>query len=198
MFEHDLFDVFSRTHPAIVPLLFAPGTIIPLGYGILKQHLNVIAAFVVCGLGFLGWTLIEYWLHRLLFHFPARGPRAQRIHFFIHGVHHQWPRDKYRLVMPPAVSVALYFLFGMAFHATLGPRWSWPFFAGFVAGYLTYDMTHYSIHHRRPKTRYGRALRRHHLLHHHKHESWRFGVSSPLWDWVFQTHRERQSRPSAG
>jgi sterol desaturase/sphingolipid hydroxylase (fatty acid hydroxylase superfamily) len=90
-------------------------------------------------------------------------------------------------VMPPAVSITLYVVFAVLFRAVLGPRWMWPFHAGFVAGYLVYDMTHYATHHLRPRTRWGRLLRRHHFMHHFRDEGQRFGVSSPLWDWVFGT-----------
>ena len=187
MFDRDLFDVFSRTDPAVVPILYVPGVLLPLTYGASHSNLGLVRSCGVFVLGFLSWTLTEYWLHRLVFHFEGQGPFWERVHFLIHGVHHRWAKDKYRLVMPPAVSLALYFLFGFLFHVLLGPRLMWPFHAGFVAGYLVYDMTHYATHHHRPRTRWGRMLRRHHYLHHFKDECQRFGVSSPLWDWVFGT-----------
>lgn len=187
MFDRDIFDVFSRTHPAVVLILYVPGVALPLAYGAIRWHVGLASSLGLFGAGFLGWTLTEYWLHRLVFHYKARGPLGERIHFLIHGVHHQWPKDKYRLVMPPAVSLVLYFAFGILFYTLLGPRWMWPFHAGFVGGYLAYDMTHYATHHLRPKTRWGHLLRRHHFLHHFKDECQRFGVSSPMWDWVFGT-----------
>jgi sterol desaturase/sphingolipid hydroxylase (fatty acid hydroxylase superfamily) len=190
MFDRDLFDVFSRTHPAIVPILYVPGAALPLIYGIVRQQVSVLAAAGLFSTGFISWTLTEYWLHRLVFHYPARGPIGARIHFYIHGVHHQWVKDKYRLVMPPAVSLTLYFLFAVLFHALFGPRWAWPFHSGFVAGYLAYDMTHYATHHLRPRTRWGQLLRKHHFLHHFKDDNQRFGVSTPVWDWVFGTIRQ--------
>ncbi len=198
MFESDLIDYFSRTHPLVVPALYVPGSAIPLVYDICILKLNPAISFGLFVLGFIGWTLTEYWLHRAVFHFKPSGPRSKRIYFLIHGVHHQWPKDRYRLVMPPAVSISLYFLFGGLFYLVLGPKWMWAFHSGFVAGYLVYDMTHFATHHLRPLTAWGRRVRRHHLLHHAKNSNQRFGVSTPLWDWVFgtmptQPHRDYTS-----
>ena len=187
MFESDLIDFFSRTHPLVVPILYVPGSTIPFVYGICILKLSLAKSLGLFGLGIISWTLTEYWLHRAVFHFMPNGPWSKRVHFWIHGVHHQWPKDKYRLVMPPAVSIALYFLFGLLFGLMFGSNWMWAFQSGFVAGYLVYDMTHFATHHLRPLTAWGRQVQRHHLLHHGKDSHQRFGVSTPLWDWVFGT-----------
>ncbi len=99
----------------------------------------------------------------------------------MHGVHHTWPRDKYRLVMPPAVSITLYFVFGAIFYYAIGPVYSFGFHAGFVAGYMFYDLTHYWIHHFSPRTEYGRELKKNHMLHHFKDHASRFCVSNLVW-----------------
>ena len=51
------------------------------------------------------WTLTEYWLHRFVFHFEPEKGIGARLHWIIHGVHHDHPNDPLRLVMPPSVSV---------------------------------------------------------------------------------------------
>lgn len=193
MFESDLVDLFSRTHPLVVPILYVPGLAIPLAYGIFSLKIGLAQSSGLWVLGFIGWTLTEYWLHRTVFHREFAGRWGARIHFWIHGVHHQWPKDKYRLVMPPAVSLSLYFIFAGLFHLPFGPRYMWPFHSGFVAGYLVYDMTHFATHHLRPLTAWGRQVRRHHLLHHFKNPTQRFGVSSFIWDWVFGTMPNRSN-----
>jgi sterol desaturase/sphingolipid hydroxylase (fatty acid hydroxylase superfamily) len=111
---------------------------------------------------------------------------GERMHFLVHGVHHTWPRDKYRLVMPPAVSITLFVVFITLFLTTLG-AYGWAFHAGYTLGYMYYDLTHYYIHHMRPKTAYGRRLKKHHMVHHFKTPNGRFGVSMKLWDYVFST-----------
>jgi sterol desaturase/sphingolipid hydroxylase (fatty acid hydroxylase superfamily) len=185
MFQRDWVDFFSRTHWAAVPILFLPGAAVPFVHGLEVAHVGVAVSIVVFFLGVVAWTLSEYWLHRSFFHWQPAGRWGERLHFWVHGVHHRWPNDRFRLVMPPAVGIFLYVLCLGLFHGLLGPRWSWPFFSGYVFGYVFYDVTHYYLHHGKPRSGYWRRLRRHHLLHHFKDDRSRFAVSNDLWDRVF-------------
>ena len=99
------------------------------------------------------WTLTEYWLHRLLFHWEPKFRGGDRLHFIIHGVHHDHPNDAMRLVMPPAVSVPLAALFLGLYVLVFGTPHAFPAFAGFILGYLSYDYMHYHVHHHVPKTK---------------------------------------------
>jgi sterol desaturase/sphingolipid hydroxylase (fatty acid hydroxylase superfamily) len=190
MFESDFVDFFSRTHPAIVPLLFAPAAVGLFVYGVAYAGVSFLPAIGLCFGGLVFWSLTEYWLHRLFFHWHPAGRWGDRLHFLVHGVHHKWPKDKYRLVMPPAVSISLFFAFLAMFFAALGSTLVWPFHAGFVIGYMSYDMTHYYIHHYNPRTEYGRRLKKNHMLHHFKDDAHRFCVSNMVWDRVFGTAGE--------
>ena len=112
--------------------------------------------------------------------------------YLIHGVHHEQPQCKTRLVMPPILSIPLalahYALFYLVFGVVLGARqWVGPLFAGLLTGYLVYDMTHYATHHLTMKWGFLKFLKRYHLLHHYKTPDDRYGISSPLWDFVFGT-----------
>jgi sterol desaturase/sphingolipid hydroxylase (fatty acid hydroxylase superfamily) len=187
MFQSNLVDLFSRTHPVIVPVLFVPGACVLFAYSILRTDLGWIATAALAFAGFVSWTFAEYWLHRLFFHWKPKGRWGERMHFLVHGVHHNWPRDKYRLVMPPAVSISLYFIFLGFFLLTLGPRYTWGFHAGFVVGYMFYDLTHYYLHHFTPRSEYGRRLKKNHMLHHFKDSTRRFCVSNMVWDRFFGT-----------
>jgi sterol desaturase/sphingolipid hydroxylase (fatty acid hydroxylase superfamily) len=187
MFASDLVDFFSRTHPAVVPILFAPAALALFWYGVARAGVGFFAAAGLCFAGYVVWTLTEYWLHRLFFHWQPGGAWGDRMHFLVHGVHHKWPKDKYRLVMPPAVSISLFFVFLAIFYTALGAPLVWPFHAGFVVGYMSYDMTHYYIHHYNPRSEYGLRLKKNHMLHHFKDHGSRFGVSNMVWDKVFGT-----------
>jgi dihydroceramide fatty acyl 2-hydroxylase len=150
-------------------------------------------------IGFLGalllWTLAEYTLHRFLFHMPAKSEKMKRIAFLFHGVHHAQPQCKTRLVMPPVVSIPLaalffglfYLVFAVIFKA---PQLFAPVFSGFIVGYLIYDLTHYATHHFAMRAGYAKYIKRYHMQHHYKTPDKRFGVSSPLWDMVFNTKPE--------
>jgi sterol desaturase/sphingolipid hydroxylase (fatty acid hydroxylase superfamily) len=102
-------------------------------------------------------------------------------------IHHEYPQDSLRLVMPPVLSIPLAVLFYFGFAWLLPGRMFAPFFLGFGLGYLCYDMIHYSVHHLPLTGKVGQILKRHHLTHHFKEENRGFGVSSPLWDYIFGT-----------
>jgi sterol desaturase/sphingolipid hydroxylase (fatty acid hydroxylase superfamily) len=140
--------------------------------------------------GLLVWTLLEYVLHRYVFHWIDDSAVGRRVHFLLHGVHHDYPNDKDRLVMPLGFSLPLGAMFFVAFHLFFGTRVAEPLFVGLVIGYLIYDGTHYALHHFKQTTRVGRFIKRHHMRHHHMDHDGGFGVSSPLWDLVFRTMPE--------
>ena len=194
MFDNPLLELASRVHPAVPPLLYLPVVGVCIGLAIGRYDLGVGAVAGVFVLGLAAWSLAEYGLHRFVFHFQPDTRWGRRLHFIIHGVHHDYPHDPMRLVMPPSVSVPLAGLTFLGFRAGLGPEWSLPLFAGFVVGYLFYDMTHYHIHHHRSTDRLSLALRRYHYRHHFQQSNRGFGVTSPLWDSVFRTSPLRRRR----
>jgi dihydroceramide fatty acyl 2-hydroxylase len=191
MFDSDLLDKLSRVHPAVVPVLFVPAIIVLVVLG-LTHGSGWATPLWVLG-GYVFWTLTEYWLHRLVFHFEPEKGIGARLHWIIHGVHHDHPNDPLRLVMPPSVSVPLSSLFVLGFYAVLGSPAFLPFGAGFLIGYLGYDMLHYHVHHHTPKTAAGKKLRELHMRHHFQDHECGYGVSAPFWDYVFgtrlKTHR---------
>ncbi len=193
MFESRFLDFFSRVHPALPAIVFLPVVVAGIWLGI-DRGLSVGMAALLFLAGIAIWTLTEYWLHRLVFHWQPKFPGGDRLHFIIHGVHHDHPNDAMRLVMPPAVSIPLAALFFGLYVLIFGATDALPAFAGFITGYLGYDYTHYHLHHHVPKTKFGKQLREHHMRHHFQDHRYGFGVSSPLWDAVMGTlPRSRKS-----
>lgn len=136
------------------------------------------------------WTLAEYLLHRYLFHWVSEHPFVKRFHFIMHGSHHLYPKDTERLLMPPVpgliMASVLFCIFYVIFSLIGYPVLTWAFFPGFFLGYLLYSFLHRATHVMRPPKRF-QLLWRHHLLHHYKYPNKAYGVSSPLWDYVFGT-----------
>jgi sterol desaturase/sphingolipid hydroxylase (fatty acid hydroxylase superfamily) len=192
MFESEWLDRLSRVHPAIPVVIFGPAIGILAGSAFATVALP--KALLLFVLGYAFWTLTEYWIHRAIFHFEPEEGLGARLHWIIHGVHHDHPNDPLRLVMPPSVSVPLSTLFCIGFWAVLGtPLW-YAFGAGFLAGYLLYDMTHYYLHHHKPRTAAGRWLRELHMRHHFQDHTRGFGISAPYWDKAFGTYSARRTR----
>ena len=191
LFENRILNFFSRVHPVVPLLIYGPVIILLVWLGIDRglSALSTIGLFVG---GLAIWTLSEYWLHRLLFHWTPKFKGGDKINFIIHGVHHDHPNDKMRLVMPPSVSIPLAALFFLGFWLILGNA-AFPVFAGFIGGYLFYDYTHYYVHHFVPKSNWGKRLREHHMRHHFQDHRYGYGVSSPVWDVAFQTLPKKRS-----
>lgn len=190
MFESRLLDRFTRVHPAVPPIIFGP--VIAVLVVTAVGRLGGLETFALAIGGYVFWTLFEYWLHRVVFHFEPDHGVGARLHWMIHGVHHDHPNDPLRLVMPPSVSVPLAALVYAGFWVALGYDAALAFGGGFLAGYLAYDMLHYHVHHHTPKTAVGRTLRELHMRHHFQDDERGFGISAPYWDRVFGTYPQRK------
>jgi hypothetical protein len=203
LFPSDTLEFFTHVHPVIVPAVWVPVAAAFLVPGIAIARAaghtySVVPAFLA---GLLLWTAAEYVLHRFIFHYKPHTPLGQRISFLMHGVHHAQPRVKTRLVMPLMVSIPLavvfWVLFSVVLSVGLGARWlTAPMFSGFVIGYVCYDLTHYALHHVQFRGGIGKFLRTHHMRHHTEWES-RFGVSTPLWDYLMGTEPSSSAPPRA-
>lgn len=187
MFKSDFLDSFSRIHWTVPLYIFLPVVLFfsIRSFVLFNIELPVFIGLFVCGV--LSWSLTEYLLHRFIFHLEPSSDFGKKIHFTFHGVHHDYPQDSKRLVMVPSVSVPLALIFYILFHYTMGEAYTSPFFSGFVLGYLLYDMTHYAVHHFAFKNGLFLKLKTHHMKHHYTNPDLGFGVSSPLWDYVFRT-----------
>jgi dihydroceramide fatty acyl 2-hydroxylase len=185
MFESKLLDALSRVHPAAPVMIFVPVIVALMAWGLERVSVPV-AAGLAAG-GYALWTLFEYWLHRIVFHFEPREGIGARLHWIIHGVHHDHPNDPLRLVMPPAVSLPLGAVVFGVLYLIFGARYAPGLGSGFFVGYLAYDMIHYYLHHFRPRGRLSRMLRERHMRHHFQDDTCGFGISAPYWDEVFRT-----------
>ncbi|WP_228430675.1 sterol desaturase family protein [Baekduia soli] len=194
MFQSRLLDRFTRVHPAVPPALFGPVISYMLVEGVSRE--GVLNSVGLALAGYLTWTLFEYWLHRVVFHFEPDHGVGARLHWMIHGVHHDHPNDPLRLVMPPSVSVPLAAALLWAFWGIMGYDAALVFGGSFLAGYLAYDMLHYHVHHHTPRTAMGRRLRELHMRHHFQDDERGFGISAPYWDTIFGTAPARTGNRS--
>ncbi len=185
LFQSDILEMMTKTHPLVVYIMYFPVIIYMLYYGATNKGINAGQEALIFIGGVLFWTLFEYIMHRYLFHIVADSHKAQRIVYTMHGVHHEYPRDKDRLFMPPIPSIILAVI--IFYLQYLGMGWyALSFFPGFLFGYIAYGSMHYAIHAYAPP-RFLKALWRNHHLHHYKYPDKGFGVSSVLWDVVFGT-----------
>lgn len=173
----------------VVPSIWVPAVIYVTF--VASQGLSPFATAGYWVFGVCFWTLIEYAMHRFLFHIDGYLPDNRvgiTLHFLLHGIHHYLPMDKYRLVMPPTLFVVLAAPFWKFAQSVI--FWNWygatAAYAGGVFGYVLYDMTHYFLHHENLPLWY-KQLKKYHLQHHFLDYELGFGVTSKFWDDIFGT-----------
>ena len=187
LFENDFMEALTHVHPITPLVMWAPVAIWCIYRAIMVKELGALEFSLWAVFAILVWTLTEYSLHRWVFHFDAKSRVGKYFVFLFHGIHHDYPDDATRLVMPPAPAIIIMsMLYGII--SLLVPAQNIEvFMAFFIIGYLCYDYIHYATHHFPMTSKVGRYLRKFHLQHHFANEHSKYGVSNPLWDYVFNT-----------
>ncbi|MEP4534156.1 MAG: sterol desaturase family protein [Cyclobacteriaceae bacterium] len=186
LFQNPILERLTRTHISLPLIIFSGISISLLYYGFANDMLSMINAPLLFIGGFMAFTLIEYLMHRFVFHLQPHTPKQEKFAYTVHGVHHDYPKDKDRLAMPPPLSLLLAFVFFVFFEFVMGGL-VFAFLPGFLMGYASYLGVHYMVHAYRPPKNFMKVLWIHHGIHHYKDDHSAFGVSSPFWDFVFGT-----------
>lgn len=194
MFKNDFLELFSKVHFVTPLIVFIPVILFCLYRTIQMAELTYLQCCLYFIFGFFIWTFIEYFMHRFIFHYHPKSKLGRRIHFVVHGVHHDYPNDSKRLVLPPSLSIPLALFFFMIFKLVFPEALFFILFSGFITGYLVYDMMHYAIHHVKWDNAYWRQVQEHHLRHHFKDPDRGYGVSSDLWDRILNSNFQKNSK----
>lgn len=186
LFRNPYLEMLTKANPLVIWSMYLPFIIGLPYYAVAGHGFTLLRAVLLFLGGMFFWTLFEYLAHRFLFHWITENPKAQKFVYIMHGNHHHFPRDRDRLFMPPVPSLILASVIFGIMYLSMG-RYSYPFFPGFMLGYLLYASMHYAIHAWNPPFKWMKPLWRNHHLHHYKNEERGFGVSSTFWDHVFGT-----------
>jgi sterol desaturase/sphingolipid hydroxylase (fatty acid hydroxylase superfamily) len=188
LFQSKFMETITRTNIYVPVTMHTLIAIAFLYYSFTRTTLPTWQVAVLFFAGWITWTLAEYWVHRSVYHTATTKKWWLKIQHVAHGIHHQYPRDPERLAMPPLPALVLISIFFAIFYLIMGGL-AIAFFPGFLIGYMLYLLLHYAQHRwRPPKYKPFKELWRLHALHHYKYpETKAFGVSTRLWDYVFQT-----------
>ena len=193
LFENPMLERLTHTHIALPVSIFALTTLLSLYYGFTHGFLTGLSALGLFLAGWLLFTFAEYAVHRYLYHLPANTERRARFQYTMHGVHHEFPKDKTRLAMPPIVTVFVASLLFFIFRLVFG-TWAFGILAGFTFGYALYLFVHYAIHAYAPPRNFLKVWWTHHSQHHYRQDEIAFGVSSTLWDHIIGTMPRPQDK----
>ena len=186
LFENRYLEMLTKGNPILIWSMYIPILSYLVYRSLMVYQIPVLTTALLFFSGILYWTFFEYMAHRYIFHWVSENIRVQKVAYIMHGNHHEYPRDRDRLFMPPVPSLILSTtLFGL--HYLLLGDYNWAFFPGFMLGYLLYASMHYAIHAFEPPFAFMKPLWRNHQMHHYRNEHLGFGVSNIFWDKVFGT-----------
>ncbi|XP_026535925.1 fatty acid 2-hydroxylase [Notechis scutatus] len=207
LFHSDLVEFFSRTTWYTVCIFWLPVVFFlgwhcytTLAQGKTQLFSSFTSAYAIpvhknCfpllfALGIFIWSLLEYLIHRFIFHMnpPASNYYLITLHFLMHGQHHKSPFDSSRLVFPPVPASLLFFVFYFIAQLVFPGEFGLSILCGGIVGYVIYDMMHYYLHYGSPKEgTYLYGLKTYHIKHHFEHQEAGFGITSRFWDRPFHT-----------
>lgn len=191
MFDNPVLERLSRTHISVPIILFFAISGISLYHAITATSIGLVVGIPVLVLGILAFTFVEYMMHKHFFHMEPDTPLKDKLQYTVHGVHHDYPKDKDRLAMPPFVSAAYALIFYGVFTLIMGD-FALYFLPGFLTGYAAYLGVHYAVHAYQPPKNFLKILWVNHAVHHYKDPDAAFGVSSPLWDFLLGTMPKKE------
>lgn len=186
LFKNPILEKLARTHISVPLSIYIIGSTALMYTNFSRGYTAIFEGIGVFFLGFIFWTWFEYFMHKRIFHMLPTNKFKKRIQYMFHGVHHEFPRDKTRLAMPPAASVLILVALFFVFKLIMG-NYVYTFLPGFVIGYSLYLFVHYSIHAFRPPKNALNVLWINHSIHHYKDDTVAYGVSTPLWDIIIGT-----------
>lgn len=193
LFDNPILEALSRTHISIpVSMFFILGGVLGW-YAFTHTDLSNWAIGILFFTGVIAFTFVEYWMHRSVYHIEPTTPARAKFQYTTHGVHHEYPKDKSRLAMPPILAAIIAGTLFLIFFLIMGEA-AYAFFPGFIWGYAGYLLVHYCVHAYAPPKNFLKHLWINHAIHHYKDGNVVFGVSSPLWDYVFNTMDDKHQK----
>ncbi|WP_297336759.1 sterol desaturase family protein [Algoriphagus sp.] len=190
MFDNPVLERLSRTHISIPISMFGILSAISFYYA-LDTTIPLSKGLVILFAGYIFFTFVEYMMHKYFFHMEPDTPMKDKLQYSVHGVHHDYPKDKDRLAMPPFVSAAYAAIAYLIFKLIMGD-FAYYFLPGFLIGYASYLGVHYIVHAYNPPKNFLKILWVNHAIHHYKNPDVAFGVSTPLWDIILGTMPKKE------
>jgi sterol desaturase/sphingolipid hydroxylase (fatty acid hydroxylase superfamily) len=186
LFQNPILEKLSRTHISVPLIIFFTYAAALLYWSVTHTDLSIGTTVLMFFIGVIAFTWVEYNVHRYFFHMAPSTERKAKVQYTMHGVHHEYPKDKTRLAMPPVLSITVATVLLLVFRLILGD-FVFSFLPGFLVGYAGYLSVHYMVHAFQPPKNMFKALWINHGLHHYKNGEMVYGVSSPLWDYIYGT-----------
>lgn len=146
------------------------------------------------GIGFGTWNVLEYIMHRFIFHNHTLPRKVYRYLGNGHRGHHRHPNRFKKFFLPATLTVPISLLCLVGYISMLGLQSSVWCYTGLIIGLYSYELMHYLAHYGTSKLKFLRYMRKHHLSHHFADSHSNYMVSNPVLDMVLTTHHSVYSR----
>jgi sterol desaturase/sphingolipid hydroxylase (fatty acid hydroxylase superfamily) len=186
LFDNPILEKLSRTHISVPLTLYSITSTVMGWYAFAHTELDSLLIGLLFLAGIVSFTFVEYWMHRSVYHMATDKPWKEKFQYTMHGVHHEFPKDKTRLALPPVLAVIIAVVLFSLFFVLMSEA-AYAFFPGFLVGYTGYLTIHFCVHAYAPPKNVFKQLWINHSVHHYRDGQAVFGVSSPLWDHIFGT-----------
>jgi dihydroceramide fatty acyl 2-hydroxylase len=193
LFGPDWMEACSKTPWWLIPLIWVPLSMACMVVSGQNFGLSLVSIAWRTIMGVALWHMIEYTLHRFAFHLVPTSRVGVTFHFLLHGIHHKYPNDPLRLVMPLIPAIILTGFLVSVFKMVLPWSEMFPIASGVILGYVQYDCTHYFIHHGVFKGHpWFEALRESHMDHHYRNHTKGYGITTSFFDFVCRSSNHTQ------
>lgn len=186
LFNNPILEKLSRTHISVPLIVFFSYAAFLLYWSIGHTSLSTPTTVMLFIAGAFAFTWVEYMTHRYIFHMSTYTRLREKFQYTVHGVHHEFPKDRDRLAMPPLLSVTISTILLLIFRVIMGD-FVFAFLPGFLVGYACYLAVHYMVHAYAPPKNFLKTLWINHSIHHYRDGELVFGVTSPFWDYIYGT-----------
>lgn len=184
----------SRNHASYWSFLWQPTLLYGINSLIVSYlivfyyHLRPSTIAFCFAVGILIWTMLEYVTHRYFLHWPASVPQWYPFAKYLHIGHHENSKDPFVFIIPVPFTLAVYLLiYGILHLITQRLDHTLAIMLGIMVSYLAFEWFHSVVHLSESPAPWLVWYRKYHYVHHFKDDSRHFGVTSPLWDFLFRT-----------
>ena len=120
LFQNPFLEKMSHTNPRVVIGFFVISSLAIITWGIVATDRSVMHVLGLWIAGLVFFTLVEYLMHRFMYHSGPDYQEPGRWQYTIHGIHHDYPKDEDRLAMPLPLAIMLASAFYLIFWLILG------------------------------------------------------------------------------
>lgn len=185
LFKSNFLNKLTWSNPVLIFTMYSILSTGAIYYAVSTYNYSTLALVKWFAIGLFSWTFAEYILHRFLYHKIKDASYNSGFQYMFHGIHHSYPNDKSKVILPPVPSLIIAGILFSLFYLMMGHT-AFVFTPGFMIGYALYMWIHYAVH-KYPSPKKFNFWWAHHNIHHFQQHDRAFGVSTSIWDHVFGT-----------